>query len=419
MAPFKGGQQSEVASVIMFGGCSDIYCKHLLNDTWILRSAGWTQLTITGPSPAARRSFKMAYLGYVVKTVPQVLLFGGACQRGLDDLDHDGWSCQKDEMTWSFDGSWHRVVVDDPSSKPTPRYKHSMASYSAHVPDAPPLLQVVILSGIDGLDSAKTAITNTRTFTFTPSSSVPAKGTWTVSVVSTPSARSAFSMTSMSSTPGVGQQADIPGTIVLFGGQLAEQNVECNNFISDETWEWQLDTHNWVKQSKKHEMNWPIARHWHTMVGMQDQLGNRFALLYGGLGGCGNTTENFQTFSDTWMYVPNNTHAPASSQKPLWTDISFKYKKTNKLIMPVRKFHAMSVYDVGLAVVFGGSDDADNGNHMPDTVLLFNVTTGWRLLASSTGGTSTGDSPPSGRVALGEIHMLLPRYSLIILFLPF
>ena len=72
--------------------------------------------------------------------------------------------------------------------------------------------------------------------------------------------------------------------------------------------------------------------------------------------------------------------------------------------MPVRKFHAMSVYDVGLVVVFGGSDDTDNDNHMPDTVLLFDVKTGWRLLASKAN--STGGSTPTGRVALGEIHII-------------
>ena len=312
--PVPEGRAKEEISAVMFGGCGDILCDTLLDDTWIFTCTStqksneykWTQLQLPN-SPTKRRSFKMSYLG-IIGTKPHVMLFGGACKEGFDQT-RSGISCQDtpdDGLSWIFDGSTWRRIVTDPSSAPSPRYQHSMASYSGAVvstKNKQQSLQVVVLGGTDGLSSAMTKITNTKTYTYTPN----AAGKWNVSVHTTPSARAAFAMASIPSKPGVGQRASTSGTVVLFGGQLGEQNVECNNFLSDDTWEWKNDSQ-WVQQKRRYNNSkepypWPLVRHEHTMVGMQNRMGNRFALLYGGFGGCAMSSsqqEKGHTLNDTW-----------------------------------------------------------------------------------------------------------------------
>ena len=97
--------------VLLFGGCADVACQHLLNDTWAFVHGQWTNLTgRIGTSPPGRARGMMTYDG----ADGYVLMFGGHQPSGTNFLQ-DAWSFRSD--------AWSAIPIANPSaSVPSPRY---------------------------------------------------------------------------------------------------------------------------------------------------------------------------------------------------------------------------------------------------------------------------------------------------------
>lgn len=205
------------------------------DQTWVydLSDNNWT-LQNPATSPSGRYGHAMAYIGD-----DKVLLFGG---------DDDFSSPYKND-TWVYDLSENSWTLKNPTTSPSARLGHAMASLGGD--------QILLFSG-DGAGN--------DTWVYDLSDN-----TWTIKNPATsPSGRSGHAM------------ANIGGDkVIMFGS---------HQFFVNDTWIYDLSDNNWTL---KNPATKPDARQGNTMA----SIGGDKVLLFGGYE---NNTANL--FDDTWFY---------------------------------------------------------------------------------------------------------------------
>jgi hypothetical protein len=228
-APREGEAGAAPASLVMFGGMDAE--GNLQSQTWIYDGGSWSSLNVRGPS--ARIEHAMATLS--TEAGGEVVLFGGT--DGLQTTFGD---------TWLFDGAgWKQ----GPSSGPSPRSSHAMAS----------LGKQVVLFG--GSDADNTPLSDTWLFD---------GKSWKKSSADGPPARYWHAMTTSGSN------------VVLFGGTGESGDLGDT---------WLFDGTNWsqVLPGKN-----PSARSTPSMASIHGT-----AYLFGGYSGLNG---DFLQFGDTWRF---------------------------------------------------------------------------------------------------------------------
>jgi N-acetylneuraminic acid mutarotase len=221
--------------VLAFGGFGP---SGLSDETWIydLSDNSWTQKTQT-IKPTARAGHAMAYIGD-----DKVILFGGV----LDDFSTSYGD------TWVYDLSDNTWTLKNPSTSPSARFTHAMASIGGD--------QVLLFAG----QNFSGNLGDTWVYDLSDN-------TWSLKTLAT------------NPTPVSGHaMANIGGDkVVLFGS---------NSFYENDTWVYDLSENNWIL---KNSATAPTARQAHSMA----SIGGDKVLLFGGMI---NQTSDWS--DETWIY---------------------------------------------------------------------------------------------------------------------
>ena len=235
--------------LLLFGGSNNLY-PMIKNDTWIydLSDNIWTEKTPANPTPTNNPSGRSYHAMATVGT-DKVVLFGGV--NGYNE-------------TWVYDLKNNTWSKKNPSTKPSYRYDHAMASVWG--------TDEVVLFGGDS--------NNNETWVYDLNNGP--QGTWTEKFpTNKPSGRYEHAMASVWGTD----------KVVLFGGYRYSFGV------NDETWVYDLKNNTWTDKTRwPRPVNYPSARHEHAIATI---WGTEKVVLFGGFG------VNNNKFSDTWIYQHN------------------------------------------------------------------------------------------------------------------
>ena len=293
-----------IDKVLLFGG--DAQDKDYSNDTWVytLSDNNWIEKT---PStiPTERQEHAMA----TIYGTDKVMLFGGE----IKDWEGSG-------DTWIYDLSDNTWTKKTPMSKPSPRYKHAMATIWGTD-------KVVLFGGYYWDESSWKNIYYDDTWVYDLS-----EDTWANMNLSgnKPSTTENHAMASIYGDD----------KVVLFGGSFYNGNwVYCN-----ETWVYDLSNNNWTNMNPSG--NKPSSRNNHAIASVDwtDK-----AVLFGGNNGS----------DETWVYDLSDNNwtnkTPLSKPSPRTNHTMASIYGTDKVVLFSGDFylHDTWVFDLSVHVKTG------------------------------------------------------------------
>ena len=313
MAPIYGTNK-----VLLFSGCSETWGGY--DDTWVFNL---DNLTWTKKNPDAHPIKRLSHAMASINGDDKVVLFGGSNggPGGLYAYFNDTWVYDLSKDTW---------INKNPSSHPSKRFGHAMASIDSEK-------KVVLFGG--SLDGSTLHYDETWVYDLTDDN------IWTqfYSPIK-PVGRVGHSM------------APIYGTdkILLFGGA----NLSFfPRVVYNDTWIYDMSNNEWTKKSPP---IFPNGRHSSAMAPI---YGTDKVILFGGTSDTSFDYVHISSyFNDTWIY---------DLSTDTWTQNEMTIKPLNRCM------HAMaSLYGKNVVLLFGGDNPPQGGQRcLNDTwIYKYNLT---------------------------------------------